>query len=81
MIHIRIQQRRQKKYITIIEGLPNDLDLKLITNALKKVCNCSGTIIESEFGKIIQLQGDCRQEVLKFLKESVEIEKIIVHGF
>lgn len=28
IIHIRVQQRTSRKSITIIEGLPSDLDLK-----------------------------------------------------
>ena len=36
-IHLRIQQRNGRKCITLIQGLPDDLDLKKILKALKKV--------------------------------------------
>jgi translation initiation factor 1 len=83
-IHIRIQQRNGKKSITSITGLPNDLDLKKILKMFKKTLNCNGAITDDEeLGKIIQLQGDHRVFIRKFLLEDkIAIEEnIIMHGF
>lgn len=83
-IHIRIQQRNGKKSITSISGLPDDLDLKKILKTFKKTLNCNGAILnDEELGKIIQLQGDHRVFIRKFLlDEEIAIEEnIIIHGF
>jgi translation initiation factor 1 len=83
-IHIRIQQRNGKKSITSISGLSEKLDLKDMLKYFKKTLNCNGTVSnDEEFGKIIQLQGDHRSFIRKFLleKEISTNENIIVHGF
>jgi translation initiation factor 1 len=36
-VHIRIQQRSGRKSLTTVQGLADDLDLKKILKALKKV--------------------------------------------
>ena len=81
-IHIRKTQRNGRKCITTVEGLADELDIKKITKALKKVFKCNGAIVkdENEY-EIIQLSGDQRENVKDFLV-SEEIEKeetIIVH--
>ena len=82
-IHIRIQQRNARKFITIIEGLPNDLDLKKILKYLKKVHTTNGSIIyDKEYGEIIKLQGDQRANVFNsFIEWKVtKKEYMKVHG-
>ena len=39
-IHIRVQQQRNN-YITIIEGLPDDLDMARIARAMRKTLHCA----------------------------------------
>jgi translation initiation factor SUI1 len=81
-IHIRGQQQG-RRYITTLEGLDDDLDLKRISHAMKKTLSCSVTVIEDT---IIQLQGDKRADVRTWLvKNEVLTEqeaesRIIVHG-
>lgn len=81
-IHIRGQQQG-RRYITTVEGLDDDLDLKRISHAMKKALSCSVTVIEDT---IIQLQGDKREDVRTWLvKNEVLTDKeaevrIIVHG-
>jgi translation initiation factor 1 len=87
-IHLRIQQNGKNRQITSIEGLDNDLDLKLILKALKKEFKCSGMITnDKEHGEVIQLQGDHRKGLAEWLV-AVEIltakeaaERIVRHGF
>ena len=48
IIHLHYQQRTARKCLTIIQGLPDDLDFKKILRAYKKLFNCNGTIVEDE---------------------------------
>ena len=87
-IHIRIQQRNGRKCITTIQGLESDLDLKRICKAMKRAFNCNGSIGEDEeFGEIVQLQGDQRQNVKEWLVEQDIInradadDRLVLHGF
>jgi translation initiation factor 1 len=85
-IHIRIQQMGRKR-LTMIEGLDDDLDLKRISRALKKLLSCSATVVSDEkCGDIIQLQGDQRDAVRAWLVESEILtekeakERVVIHG-
>jgi translation initiation factor 1 len=63
--------------------MPDDLDLKKIIRHFKKAWCCNGTTVEhDEWGTIIQLQGDHRRDILKFLiEEGISYkENIKVHG-
>ena len=78
------QQRTARKCLTIIQGLADDLDYKKILRAFKKLFNCNGTIVEDEeMGTVIQLQGDNRKNVAKFLVEEgiATLEEIKIHGY
>lgn len=83
-VHIRMQQRNKRKCLTIIEGIPEDIDLKKILRYFKKTYSCNGTIVNNEENneKIIQLTGDKRDEVAEFLQEEgiVPEDCIKVHG-
>ncbi|KAI1311245.1 translation initiation factor SUI1 [Xylaria venustula] len=86
-IHIRIQQRNGRKTLTTVQGLPDKWDHKKILQHIKKKFACNGTIInDSEMGKVIQLQGDQRNDVQEFLinKEwglELDPDTVKVHGF
>lgn len=85
-IHFRIQQNGRRK-ITIIQGLDNDLDHKKIMKAMKKVFNCNGAVVsDEEYGDVIQLQGDHREECVDWLitqdilTESDRKERVVING-
>ncbi len=87
-INIRIQQRNGKKSITTVQGLDDDLDMKRISKAMRKKFNCSVSLEETEdYGTVIQLQGDQREQVLAFLVEQEILtqeeadERVVIHGF
>eukprot|EP01099_Mayorella_cantabrigiensis_P006419 TRINITY_DN534_c0_g1_i1.p1 TRINITY_DN534_c0_g1~~TRINITY_DN534_c0_g1_i1.p1 ORF type:complete len:113 (-),score=11.50 TRINITY_DN534_c0_g1_i1:106-444(-) len=83
-IHIRIQQRNGRKTLTTVQGLSTELDFHRILKAFKRGFHCNGTIVDDpELGKIIQLQGDHRKEISKFLITEGIVDKNIVkvHGF
>lgn len=83
-IDVRFQQRTTRKCTTLVEGLPDDLDLKKIIRQFKRMWCCNGTAIEDpEKGTIIQLQGDKRRDIYKFLiEEGISYkEQIKMHGY
>lgn len=82
-IHIRLQQRNGRKSLTTIQGLNSNFDFEKINKTLKKEFCCNGCVIQdSDLGIIIQLQGDQRDNALKFLiKEEIALKKMIkIHG-
>lgn len=84
LIHIRIQQRNGRKTLTTVQGVDAKYDLKKIAKAAKKEFNCNGTVVEhSEYGEIIQLQGDQRDPIKNLLVQTgiARIEQVKVHGF
>lgn len=84
LIHIRIQQRNGKKSLTTIQGLSTEYNLKKISKSFKKEFACNGCIINHpEFGEIIQLQGDQRDNIKEYLINSnmANDDLIKVHGF
>ena len=79
-IHIRVQQQRNN-LITIIEGLPADLDMTRIARAMRKTLHCACKVIEAE--AVIQLQGNHSAVLKDWLLENEVIDKnadIVVHG-
>ena len=67
-IHIRVQQRNGRKSLTTVQGINPKVDLKKVVKGLKKEFCCNGTVVEDpNFGQVIQLQGDQRQNVQTFL--------------
>ncbi|GJQ08496.1 hypothetical protein GpartN1_g287.t1 [Galdieria partita] len=83
IVHIRLQQRNGRKCLTTIQGLDTKLDLNKITKAFKKEFCCNGCVVDdTELGRVIQLQGDQRDKVKKFLVQEKLAEKdlIKVHG-
>ncbi|CAG7723364.1 unnamed protein product, partial [Allacma fusca] len=70
-VHIRIQQRNGRKTLTTVQGLSAEYDLKKIVRACKKEFACNGTIIEhSEYGEVLQLQGDQRENICQWLTKT-----------
>jgi len=83
-VHIRIQQRNGRKSLTTVQGLASDLDLKKILKYLKKKYNTNGTIVtDKEVGKVIQMQGDQRENVREFIITCniCSREEVKIHGF
>jgi len=101
-IHIRLQQRNGRKTLTTVQGLPEKYDPKKLLKAMKKEFACNGTVQSSadssdedspgpnkptDFGKVLQLQGDQRLKVKEFLVECGLVtekeakELIVVHGY
>ncbi|ORM41061.1 tRNA uridine 5-carboxymethylaminomethyl modification enzyme MnmG [Babesia sp. Xinjiang] len=82
LVHIRNQQRNGRKSVTTVQGLEETLDLKKMVRALKKEFSCNGTVIShAEYGSIIQLQGDKRHDVVRFLEREnlVSPDQIRIH--
>ena len=82
-VHIRVQQRNGRKCVTTVQGLSDDLDLKKILKYVKRMFNTNGTCIKAEEGDVIQLQGDQRENLYRFLTEFkiAPANQITKHGF
>ena len=85
-IHIRVQQMG-KKWITTIDGMDDDLDLKRIARAMKKSLHCSVSVSTTRDDvEIIQLQGDQREYLREWLVvnevlgEKEAAERLMIHG-
>ena len=83
-VHIRNHQRNGRTSVTTVEGLSGDYSPEGICKALKKEFHCHGTVIahSAREDSIIQLQGDQRHNVAKFLERNgiVSKDRIKVHG-
>lgn len=84
-IHIRIFQRTNRKYITIIQNTEQlDTDDKTLLKKFKSILCCNGHIKDhKEYGNVIQLQGDKRQDLRDILVKEYKInpESIELHGY
>jgi len=83
IVHIRLQQRNGRKSLTIIQGLDELIDFEKIIKLFKKEFCCNGCIVrDKQLGIVIQLQGDQRENVKKFLvsKEISCDNFITLHG-
>ena len=84
LIHIRIQQRNGRKTLTTVQGISEKFDNKKLVKAFKKEFACNGTVVEHpEYGEVIQLQGDQRQNVCTFLVKTgiAKDDQLKLHGF
>ena len=85
-VHITIQQRNTKKYITNVSGIPEKYDLPKILKYIKKIYQCGGSIVKDDSedeNKVLQITGDQRHNIYKFFVDYNVMEKdnIIMHGF
>jgi len=83
IITIFVSQRNGKKCKTHIYGWCEEYDLPKICSHFKKTYNCNGAVINNnEYGETIELSGNKRDEVYKFLltEEICSKSKIILRG-
>lgn len=71
-------------FLTLVQGLPEDLDLKKILRACRKNFHCNGALVpDKEKGsEVIQLQGDQRHILREFLcdQEICREDELVIHG-
>ena len=82
-IHIMTRKRNNRNFLTIVKGINEDYDLKKILTNMKKTLNCNGAIIENKtHGKVIQLNGNHKEELVNFLdvNDIAKKDKIKLHG-
>ena len=86
-IHVRTQQMG-RKWITVIEGMDDDLDLKRIARAMKGEFHCSAAVTKDEDtgAEYIKLSGDQKTRVREWLiaaeilTEQEATERLVLHG-
>jgi translation initiation factor 1 len=83
-VHVRIYQRKGKKYVTTIEGLKGS-ESSTLSRALAKSFHCTGAIKKDPNNltrDIVQLTGDQRYNVRSYLtsKASYKNAQIVIHG-
>lgn len=86
-IHIRTQQMG-RKWLTLIQDLDDDLDLKRIAREIKAVLHCSAAVVTDEVSgkEIIKLSGNQKETVREWLiaseilTEREASERLVVHG-
>lgn len=86
-VHLRVQQRNNRKCWTLIEGIDGDGDvnMKSLLKTMKKKFSCNGSIQKGSDGTglIIQLQGDHRIDAEHLLVKKLKIfnaEDVVIHG-
>ncbi|KAJ2859276.1 Eukaryotic translation initiation factor eIF-1 [Coemansia erecta] len=82
-IHLRIRNRKGRKMLTTIQGLPEMFDYKKLVKHFRNAFSCMGVIIDDEaYGKTIELSGDQRAKVREFLisEEIATADTIKTHG-
>lgn len=83
-LDITIRQRTTRKCYTLVHGIAEDIDLKMVLNCWKKRFNCSGSVKKEDSTKeeYIELFGDHREEVKEFLiYEGIGAkDSVFVHG-
>ena len=84
-IHIRLKKRNARKSVTTAEGINETFDLKKLISHLRHKFNCGGVVVidEDTGNKVIQLNGDQRENLKNFLinEEISNKSDIIVHGY
>ena len=85
-VHIRIEQRPGRRWITVIYGLQgrNFDEIQKIAREMKKKWMCTGQAsIDEEFGPIITLTGDHRLQAREYLieQEISSSEEIRIMGY
>ncbi|TXG67593.1 hypothetical protein EZV62_008868 [Acer yangbiense] len=80
-VHLRVQQRNGKKCLTTVQGLREDFSYQKILKDLKKEFCCNGNVVQDKvMGKVLQLQGDQRMNVLNFLVKGKIVDIIYLHS-
>ena len=80
-------EKAVRLWLSTIQGLSVEHDiLEAIFKTFKKEFACNGNVIEhSEYGKVLQLQGDQRTKVCAWLSDPkkglVRADQLKMHGF
>ena len=86
-IHVRSRQMG-RKWITTIEGIDDDLDLKRIARSMKSSFHCSAAVAEDEEtgGEYIKLSGNQKDVIrdwliaAEILTEREATDRLVFHG-
>jgi len=81
-VHLHVRQRTTRKRITTVEGLPSSL-VQDLAKKFRKAFSCGAVVVGEEESKVIQMMGDQREKVAKYLvkHEICEKDNIVLHGY
>jgi len=81
-LHIRLQQVRGRRHLTILEGLSDEYNHRRLLKELKKTFACNGNVKKVDGQKVVILQGNHCQDLRQFLiNEQVPPATIRMHNF
>ena len=88
-VHVHVHPRRGK-FFTTVEGLADDLDVQKIVQHLRTSLHCSGSVLKAKGQEratsasapvsVLQLSGDQRVSVGKFLNDEELCSHVVIHG-
>ena len=72
VIHVRTRQRNLSKQLTHIEGLPPTINFKNFLKDIRSQLCCGGSLKKNALtgNTIVELQGDHKRGVMKFIIEN-----------
>ncbi|RVD91500.1 Translation initiation factor SUI1 [Tubulinosema ratisbonensis] len=76
-LHVRICQQPSRRYLTVVEGIPED-KCPLITGTLKKKLACRGKHLKDKGA--VEFSGDHSFNIKLLLKEILPEFEVIIHG-
>lgn len=81
--HIKLIPRTKRKSMTIVEKIPERIDLNMLLKSMRQLLHCTGSIKENSDGKYIQFTGDHRLAIRDYFiqKSIVKSQNIIIHGW
>jgi translation initiation factor 1 len=70
-VRLRLQHTTSRKSLTFVEGLPQQIDLRVALKSFRKAFYCNGYLVKDEATGMqrMVLTGDQRSEVMKYLKD------------
>ncbi|XP_054944127.1 eukaryotic translation initiation factor 1-like [Physeter macrocephalus] len=87
-IHIRIQQKNGRQTLTTVQGITDDYNKKKLAKTFQKKFACNGTTVieHSEYGEVIQVQGDQHKNIKNICQFLIKTRlgkdnQLKVHGF
>lgn len=77
IIHVRISQQPSRRFLTLVEGIPEER-CPAISESLKKKLACRGTHLKTKGA--VEFSGDHSFNIKELLKKILPEYEVVVHG-